>query len=131
VQGQQDFHDREAGATALVSRRPDSAATAGSRFSSSPALNADDRYVAFRSLAVDLVAGHVNTNDGGDVFLFERETGAVTLVSRTAAAATTGNERSGLRGPQGRGPPPPTTSRCRPPSAPMARFWPSLPSRRT
>lgn len=52
----------------------------GSRF---PAISDDGRYVAFASAATNLVAGDVNNRS--DIFVKDRSTGAVTLVSVTAA----------------------------------------------
>jgi Tol biopolymer transport system component len=49
-------------------------------YSSSAALSADGRYVAFSSDAPDLVAG--DTNNMGDVFRHDRQTGETILISR-------------------------------------------------
>jgi Tol biopolymer transport system component len=61
-------HDRATGRTAMVS--VSSAGTPGNRPSGSPAISADGHYVAFASLASNLVAG--DTNGLGDVFAHER-----------------------------------------------------------
>ncbi len=45
--------------------------------------------MAFLSTATYLVAGQSDANGATDVFLYERATGAVTLVSHTPASATT------------------------------------------
>jgi hypothetical protein len=47
--------------------------------SSSPAISADGRYVAFQSGASNLVPD--DTNDAGDIFVYDRKTGAVELIS--------------------------------------------------
>lgn len=87
--------DRVAGTTTLVSRSIGSATTTGNNSSREPRISADGRYVAFQSVAVDLVEGQTDTNEADDIFLFDRVTGAVTLVSRSAASATTaGNNGS-------------------------------------
>lgn len=80
--------DRDSGQTLLVSRAAGTAATAADRYSQEPALSADGRYVVFTSVAGNLVPGQsgpVNTN----LFLFDRVTGVVELISRRAGTATT------------------------------------------
>ena len=60
------------------------------------ALSGDGRYALFDSYASDLTA--TDTNGASDVFLFDRVTGTVTLVSRsTAGPTTTGNGESSAR----------------------------------
>jgi FG-GAP-like repeat/WD40-like Beta Propeller Repeat len=71
------MHDRDTGATTRVS-----VATGGAQANSgsaSPAISADGRYVAFNSLASNLVAG--DTNHSEDVFVRDRDTGTTTRVS--------------------------------------------------
>ncbi len=53
--------------------------------SDSPALSADGRFVAFSSTADNLVAG--DTNAAEDIFVADRETGAVELISHTPNGA--------------------------------------------
>ena len=57
----------------------DSAGTQGDGDSSDPSISADGRYVAFDSLATNLVAG--DTNAFSDVFVRDRQTGTTTRVS--------------------------------------------------
>jgi len=83
------LHDRETGATALVSHAAGSTFTEAAGLSIQPAISADGRFVAFQSTAADLVSGQVEGNSAGDIFLYNREDGTVTLVSRTAASAVT------------------------------------------
>src|SRR5262245_58822625 len=64
----------------LISRTPSGAA--GNEASDSPAMSPDGRYVAFRSAASDLVPG--DANGVADVFLSDRTTGVVRLVSAPA-----------------------------------------------
>ena len=71
------LHDRGTGATTRVS-----VATGGgqaSHDSSQAVMSYDGRYVAFTSLAVNLVAG--DSNRATDVFVHDRATGATTRVS--------------------------------------------------
>lgn len=71
---------------------------AGNAFSSSPSLSADGRFIAFESRATNLVAGQIDPDDfetAEDVFLYDRLTGANTLVSHApdsplTAVGTTG-----------------------------------------
>jgi Tol biopolymer transport system component len=79
--------DRVTAGTALVSRSaadPDAAANGDSL---EPAISADGRWVAFSSEASDLVSGISDANRTSDVFLWDRTTGARTLVSRSSASA--------------------------------------------
>jgi Tol biopolymer transport system component len=50
-------------------------------------ISADGRFVAFTSLATDLVRGVTDDNAASDVFLYDRRTGTVSLVSRASASA--------------------------------------------
>jgi Tol biopolymer transport system component len=84
-----------AGDVRLVSHIPASPITAGNGENSSPVASADGAFLAFTSTSSNLVSGQVDTNDADDVFLFERATGTVRLVSHGAASASTsGNGRS-------------------------------------
>ncbi|HEY6008873.1 MAG TPA: hypothetical protein VIU40_11165, partial [Geobacteraceae bacterium] len=62
----------------------------GSGDSAHPSISADGRYVAFDSLAADLVVG--DTNAARDVFVFDRVNGETALVS----AASNGAQGSGI-----------------------------------
>jgi hypothetical protein len=64
--------------------------TAGNDFSIGPVLSADSAFVAFTTVASDLVPGGTDTNGWTDVVLFERATGVVRLVSRTNGNAVRG-----------------------------------------
>ena len=83
------LHNTATGAVTLVSHSAAGATTTGNGVNTTPAISADGLFVAFTSAATDLVAGGTDANAGTDVFLFSRATGAVTLVSHTAAQATT------------------------------------------
>ena len=69
--------------TVLISKS--SGGTAGNNNSSLPSISADGRWVAFVSLANNLVAG--DTNGESDVFLHDRQTGTTTRVSVGAGGA--------------------------------------------
>ena len=70
-------HDRQSGATELISVNRQGTAAAG--FAGPPALSVDGRFVAFSSASSDLVAG--DENDFEDVFVHDRQTGQTTRVS--------------------------------------------------
>jgi len=61
----------------------DSAGVEGNNASAAPSNSSDGRYVAFESLASDLVAG--DTNGDADVFVRDRQTGTTTRVSVDSA----------------------------------------------
>jgi Tol biopolymer transport system component len=63
-------HDRLTGITERVS--VDSVGNLGDRPSSRPWISSDGRFVAFFSLATNLVPG--DTNGAGDVFVYDRQT---------------------------------------------------------
>ncbi len=71
------LHDTQTGDTTRVS--VDSLGAEGDGASSSPSMSADGRYIAFRSLATNLIAG--DTNDTDDIFLHDTQTGDTTRVS--------------------------------------------------
>ena len=77
------LHDLQTGTTTRVS--VGSGGAEGNGGSGSPAISADGRWVAFASNASNLVAG--DTNGVTDVFLYHRQTGTTTRVSKGAAGA--------------------------------------------
>jgi len=81
--------DRVTAGTALVSRSAADPNAAAGGDSLEPAISADGRWVAFSSEAPDLVPGAADANQASDVFLWDRTTGAKTLVSRSAANGRT------------------------------------------
>jgi Tol biopolymer transport system component len=83
-------HDRQTGETTRVS--VDSAGNQGNADSHFPAISADGRYVAFQSLASNLVPG--DTNNAADVFVYDRQTGETTRVS-VDSAGNQGSIQSG------------------------------------
>ncbi|HSF42469.1 MAG TPA: hypothetical protein VLT87_21880, partial [Thermoanaerobaculia bacterium] len=89
--------DRTTGAAVLASHAAGAPATAGGGNSFDPTISADSRVVAFRSQAVNLVPGQIDTNGQLDVFLFDRTSGAATLASHTASSpVTTGSDEAGF-----------------------------------
>src|SRR5204863_303763 len=70
----------------MVSHTPPSrATTAYLAFSYAGLVSADGGFVAFESPATNLVAGQSDVNGHRDVFLFERATGVVTLISHSSS----------------------------------------------
>lgn len=84
-------HDRQTGTTERVSIS--SNGEQGNNFSVEPSMSADGRYVAFASVASNLVAG--DTNSVTDVFVHDRQTGSTERVSVTSAGGQTVNGNSG------------------------------------
>lgn len=80
--------DRTTGQTILVSRAAGSPTTGGNDFSQIPRISADGSVVVFQSQATDLVAGQTDAPGSEDIFLFDRTTGTVSLVSRVAGSET-------------------------------------------
>ncbi len=80
--GAQDVfvHDRQMGQTTRVSIASDG--SQGNGHSSATAVSADGRYVAFTSIASNLVSG--DTNGKWDVFLHDRQTSQTTRISVTS-----------------------------------------------
>ena len=89
-QGDVFVHDRQTGTTERVSVATGGAE--GDGLSDSPAISADGRYVAFVSLATNLVPGEANGQWG--VFVHNRQTGTTERVS-VATDGTQGNLGSG------------------------------------
>jgi Tol biopolymer transport system component len=77
--------------TLLVSRQFNSSGTPNSS-SDSPVISADGRYVAYRSFASNCVPNDLN--DVSDVFLYDRLTGATTLLSANSSGIATADQSS-------------------------------------
>jgi Tol biopolymer transport system component len=91
------LHETAADLTEAVSLRHPTrpSAAAGGWSNQGIAVSADGRWVAFTSQAVNIVPGQTDTNGDYDVFLVDRMTGDVSLVSRVPAGpATTANAGS-------------------------------------
>ncbi len=73
--------DRLTGSTTLVSHTAAGPTVAGASQSHAPRISDDGRWVAFASLAPDLVPGQVDHNQRPDLFLWDRTTGRTVLVS--------------------------------------------------
>jgi Tol biopolymer transport system component len=77
------LYDRVTGALSLVTP-----ATGGDDFSLEPRISADGRFVAFRSYATNLIPGQTDIPGTSDLFLFDRTTGGLALVSHAPGSAT-------------------------------------------
>ena len=80
--------DRETQGVTLVSRSSASPQAPGNNSSFDPVISADGRFVAFVSQASDLVTGQVDGGVSLDIFLWDRVSGATTLVSRVSGSPT-------------------------------------------
>ncbi len=76
--------DRTTDTTVLVSHLPGSPTTTGNGPVFEAVISDDGAFVAFAGSASNLVAGQNDSNGDSDVFLWERATGNVTLVSHVA-----------------------------------------------
>ncbi len=75
------LHDRTTGTYVLMSKAHDTGAAAGA--SNRPAISSDGRYVAYDSLAFNIIPG--DTNDLRDIFVFDRVNGTNQRVSVDSA----------------------------------------------
>jgi hypothetical protein len=85
-------YEIETGRTEVISQAYGFAQTANAA-SDAPAISADGRFVLFRSAATDLVPG--DSNKAPDIFLFDRLSKQLTLVSLDLAGATAPNSGHG------------------------------------
>ncbi|HEX6899452.1 MAG TPA: hypothetical protein VF789_07060 [Thermoanaerobaculia bacterium] len=90
-------HDRITKTLTLITKPSVPNGRASSGYPGNLAISADGRFIAFNSDAVDLVPGQVSApdRDDEDVFLFDRTSGAITLVSRLQTSPLTAVGRSG------------------------------------
>ncbi len=82
--------DRTTGATSIVSHAPASPTTTANAFSSSSTISADGRWVAYSGQSTNVVAGMTAGNPDGNVFLYDRLSGANQLVSHVPGSVLTG-----------------------------------------
>jgi hypothetical protein len=82
--------DRATGANTLVSHSSVSPAQMANARAGSAVISADGRAVTFHSTAWDLVPGQPGVDDFSNLYLWERLTGAVSLVSRAGSPTATG-----------------------------------------
>lgn len=83
--------DLQAGITTLVSVNLSGTAT-GNESSTKPVISADGRFVAFESMASNLVAN--DTNGSSDIFVRDLQTGTTTTVSVNSVGLSSGNQES-------------------------------------
>ncbi len=81
--------ERASGTTRLVSHRAGSTLASPNQNSYESVISRDGRFIAFDSDAPHLVTGQVDEEMGLDLFLYDRETAAITLVSHLAGSGTT------------------------------------------
>ena len=85
--------DRLSGDSTLVSHAAGQLTrTANGLSQSNTGISSDGRYVAFTSLATDLVPGQIDTPGTGDVFLWDRNTGDIRLVSHAFHSSVTAGD---------------------------------------
>lgn len=81
--------DRDTGVTILVSHASQVPGVAANGESQPRAISADGRFVAFSSLATNLVSGITDSNSTWDAFVWDRNSNQVTLLSRSALDPST------------------------------------------
>jgi len=96
------LYNRVTGTRQLVTHAAGSLTTAANAYTLMPLegtpLSDDGRFVAYATLATDLVAGFVDGNDfREDVYLFDRVTGVTTLLSRRAGTVATSGQYGAAR----------------------------------
>lgn len=89
-------YDRITGTTELISRAPGTTATTANGGSFNPIISLDGQWIAFESVAGNLVPGQVESNGDRDVFLYNRVAKTIQLVSRVTGTTTTTGNRSSL-----------------------------------
>ncbi len=82
--------DLVGGITQVVSRSVTSPTTTANGVSSTPAISADGRWIAYQSVAANLVAGQVGNGTTKNVILFDRVTGSSLLVSHASGLPLSG-----------------------------------------
>ncbi len=82
------LRDRQNNSTRLISVNTGGSAS-GNGYSAEPSVSADGRYVAFSSLASDLVSG--DTNNASDIFVRDMTLNTTTLVSVKSTGSGPGN----------------------------------------
>lgn len=86
------LRDLQTGTTTLVSRS-NAGQDSGNALSDSPLITRDGRFVVFESAASDLTPT-ADTNNARDIFRFDRQANAATLISRRSDATASGNNDS-------------------------------------
>lgn len=84
------LYERASGLNRLVSHTSTSTHQSAAENSFTPAISRDGRYVAFDSDAPNLAAGQKDEEMGLDLFLYDRETAGLTLVSHRRGEVNTG-----------------------------------------
>jgi Tol biopolymer transport system component len=83
------LHDRASGQITLLSRSATSPTAAVGGEPSEPSLSADGRWITFYSKANSMISGVTDPNGDYDVFLYDRTSGAMKLVSHASGSAIT------------------------------------------
>ena len=91
--------EKSTGSIDLVTRaagNPSGSAAGTSMTLTFSSMSDDGRYALFTSAAANLVPGQVDTNNDVDVFLYDRSTGGVRLVSHASSSLVAGNGASAV-----------------------------------
>ncbi|NUQ65737.1 MAG: PD40 domain-containing protein, partial [Pirellulales bacterium] len=86
------LHDRVTGQTRLINRNSTTGAPANAYHGNvGLAISPDDRYVAFTSSGTNLVSGVTVLSGQSNLYLFDRQTGTVRMVTQNAAGTASGS----------------------------------------
>ncbi|WP_378147249.1 hypothetical protein ACFJGV_04835 [Cnuibacter sp. UC19_7] len=88
------LRDLQSGAVTLISHRYDDKKAGGQAFSDHPAVSADGKFVAFTSMATDLVSATLKTNGVQQVYRWDSSTGAISLMSADSTIAVNAADRA-------------------------------------
>jgi hypothetical protein len=80
------LYDRQAGTTTLISHAAGSPTVTGNGVSDYPRISGDGRFIAYDSTATNLVAGEQGPSGFTNIFLYDRLSGATTLVTHAAGS---------------------------------------------
>lgn len=89
--------DATTGAVRVVSRSAADATVTGNAGSNTVSMSSDGRYAAFRSAASDLITGFVNPGLFSNIFLWDRTTGDVELVTASIVDPVQGGDGDSIR----------------------------------
>jgi hypothetical protein len=87
--------DRLTGTNTLLSHQTGSASAGGNRYSRTEAISGDGRFVAFQSVASNLVPSYTSstgTFSAGDIYVYDRVLGTTTLATHTLSANNVGGD---------------------------------------
>jgi Tol biopolymer transport system component len=92
------LRNNQTGEIELISRNTAGSSADGD--STGPMISADGRFIVFQSTADDLITG--DDNESSDVFLYDRDSGKITLLSKSSGGVADGQSGAPVMTPDGR-----------------------------